>query len=181
MTITTLRFTMRGMMIAVAIAAIGCASVPFLLVDPVSTLVVAALIAAIPAVALRGRNKAILAGALSLACLAGLAATVDESLSLWRDAGLHRRLANRHALRRDIISNNFSYVDRLCKAASGPALDRYKDIQGQMVIFSEHDARMFARYDRAARRPWVRVEPEPEPERPPPSSLDGLFILQNVR
>jgi hypothetical protein len=165
------------MMISVAIAALGCAAVPLLLVDPVSTLVVAAVAAAIPAAALRGRNRTVLAGALSLACLATLAAGVRESRSLWRDATLYRQLASSHANRRATIIGNFSYLDRQYKAASGSIQDQYKDIKRQMVAFSEYDARMYARYDRAARRPWVHVEPEPEPRRPQPSAFDPLFVL----
>jgi hypothetical protein len=164
------------MMISVAIAALGCAAVPFLVVDPVSTLVVAAAVAAIPAVVLRGRNKTALAAALSLAGLAALAATVQESRTLWRDATLYRRRANAHANRRDMIHHNFAYLDHQYKAANGPLLDQHDSIKRQMIAFSEYDARMFAKYDRAARRPWVEVEPEPEPEKPPPSSFDTLFF-----
>src|SRR4051794_21212656 len=120
MPLPPLRFTVRSMMISVAIAAIGCAAVPFLLVDPVSTLIVAAVAAAIPAIAIRGRNRAILIGALSLAFLATLAATVQESRTLWRDATLYRRIAEAHANRRTIIMSNFAYLDRLYATASGP-------------------------------------------------------------
>ena len=177
MTLPSPRLTVRRMMVVVAMAAFGCAAVPFLLVDPVSTLIVAALAAAIPAVALRGRNKAILVGALSLAGIAVLAATFQESRSLWRDASLYRQLANKHANRRETIIRNFSYLDRLSKTAGGSTLDQYKDIEKRMVSFSEYDAKMMARYDRAARRPWIRVEPESEPEPPQPSAFDTLFNL----
>jgi hypothetical protein len=165
------------MMISVAVAALGCAAVPFLVVDPVSTLVVAAAAAAIPAVILRGRHKPILIGAVSLACLATLAASVQESRTLWRDATLYRQLANRHANRRQVILGNFSYLDRQYRTATGATLDHYKDIRRQMLAFAEHDAKMSERYDRAARRPWTRVEPEPEPRPPQPSAFDSLFIL----
>jgi hypothetical protein len=173
------RFTVRQMMIAVAMAAIGCAAVPFLVVDPVSTLIVAALASAIAVVATRGRNKAALNAALALGGIATLAAAAQESRTLWQDSTYYRRMANRHADRRDRILDNIPYFDRQHRTVGGPALEQYQDRRRQWVSYSDYDSRMIAAYDRAARRPWLRVAPEPEPPRSP--GLDPLLILQNLR
>lgn len=173
------RFTIRQLMIAVGVAALGCASVPFLVADPVATLVVAALGSAILAVVGRGRNKVILVGALSLAGLATLVFTSREARTIWRDAALHRRTANRHADRRDRILANLPHFDRQHRTVTGPALDQYKDRRKTWVNYSEYDPRTVAKYDRAARRPWLRVEPEPEPDRDP--GFDPLLILQSLQ
>jgi hypothetical protein len=154
------RFTTANMMTVVAIVAFACAAVPFCIVNPVATLTAAALIATAFAVASRGRNKAVRVGAVSLVCCAAVAFAAQEFRSMWRNAERYRMLAKKHAIRRDTLIMTIPYYDRHPeRTRCGP----WQDERKQWLSFAEYDARLSVKYDRAARFPWLPVEPDPEP------------------
>ena len=167
MRLLRVQFTVRTMLVGVAIVAIGCASLPLLLLDPVSVLTVAALLTAILVILTRGRNRPLLIGAVSLACLAITAVSTREIRSMWQNAGLYRRLAKQHAIRHDMLVLNIPYFDKHPERAS--AFGTWEEKRKQWVAYVDYDAQMSRTYDRAARYPFLLIEPEPKPWRSPGS------------
>jgi hypothetical protein len=165
MRLPRVRFTVRTMLVGVAIVAVGCASLPFLFLDPVSVLTIAALFAAISVTLTRGRNWPLLIGAVSLACLAIMAVSTREIRSMLQKADLYRRLAKQHANRHDLLILNIPYFDKHPESAS--AFGTWEEKRKQWVGFVDYDARMSRKYDRAARYPFLSIEPEPKPWRTP--------------
>jgi hypothetical protein len=165
MRLLRVQFTVRSMLIGVAIVAIGCASLPLLLLDPVSVLTTAALLTAVLVTLSRGRNRPLLIGAVSLACLAIMAVSTREIRSMWQKAGLYRRSAKQHAIRHDLLVLNIPYFDKHPERAS--AFGAWEEKRKQWVAYVDYDARMSRTYDRAARYPFLSIEPEPKPWRSP--------------
>jgi hypothetical protein len=165
MRLLRVQFTVRTMLVGVAIVAIGCASLPLLLLDPVSVLTIAALLTAILVTLTRGRNRPLLIGAVSLACLAIMAVSTREIRSMWQKADLYRLLAKQHAIRHDLLVLNIPYFDKHPERAS--AFGTWEEKRKQWVAYVDYDARMSRTYDRAARYPFLSIEPEPKPWRSP--------------
>jgi len=152
-------------MVYVAAVAVGCAALPLLWFAPVPVLTAAALLMAIPVILTRGRNRAFVIGAVSLACLAIIALSSREIRSMWQKAELSRQLAKKHANRHDMLVQNIPYFDKHPKMSLefGPWEEKRK----QWMSFVDYDARMRQTYDRAARYPFLSVNPEPKPWRTP--------------
>jgi hypothetical protein len=153
------------MLVGVAIVAIGCASLSLLLLDPVSVLTIAALLTAILVTLTRGRNRPLLIGAVLLACLAIMGFSTREIYSMWQKANLYRRLAKQHAIRHDLLVLNIPYFDKHPQRAS--AFGTWEEKRKQWVAYVDYDARMSHTYDRAARYPFLSIEPESKPWRSP--------------
>ena len=160
-----MRLSLRQWIVVLAIVAIGCASLPLLLLDPVSVLTIAALLAAILMTLTRGRNRPLVVGAVSLVCLAIMAVSTREIRSMWQKAGLYRRSAKQHAIRHDLLVLNIPYFDKHPERAS--AFGAWEEKRKQWVAYVDYDARMSRTYDRAARYPFLSIEPEPKPWRSP--------------
>jgi hypothetical protein len=165
MRLPRVHFTLQTMMVGVAAIAVGCAALPFLFIAPIPFLTAAALLAAVPLVLTRGRNRPLLIGAVSLACLAIMAASTREFLSMWRKAALYRQLATKHAIRHDLLVLNIPYFDRYPEKSV--TSETWDEKRKQWTSFIDYDARMSQVYDRAARYPFLTVDPEPRPWRNP--------------
>ena len=107
-----IRFTLQTMMLGVAAVAVGCAALPLVFIAPIPCLTAAALLAAIPAILTRGRNRPLLIGAISMGCLAMMAASAREILSMRQKAIHYRQLATKHAIRHDMLVLNIPYFDK---------------------------------------------------------------------
>jgi hypothetical protein len=165
MRLPQVRFTLRTMMISVAAVAVGCAALPFLFLAPVSVLTAAALFAAVPLILTRGRNRTLLIGAISLGCLAIMAASASEIFSMWQKATHYRQLATKHAIRHDLLVVNIPYFDK--HPGKSPTIEPWEEKRRQWMNFVDYDARMSQKYDRAARYPVLSVDPDPRPWRTP--------------
>jgi hypothetical protein len=159
------------MMVYVAAIAVGCTALPILRIAPVPVLTAAALFMVIPVIHTRGRNRHFLIGAVSLACLAIIAVSTCEIRSMWQKAELYRHLAKKHANRHDMLAQNIPYFDKHPEMALdvGPWEEKRK----QWMRFVDYDALMSQKYDRAARYPFLTVDPQPKPWRSP--GLDPLL------
>lgn len=168
------QITMRQMIAVVAMTAVGCAALPYVLLTPVHFFYLAALITAIAAAVTRGRYRRIfIRSAISLACLALLAAAAREAHTMWRDAEMYRRLAKTHARHHDLLIANIPYFDKHPDKLAGSV--PWESKRRQWVRYLDYDARLSLKYDRAARYPWLGVEPEPHPEPWQSSGYDPLF------
>ena len=159
------RFTLQTMMVGVAAVAVACAALPFLLIAPIPFMTAAALLASIPVILTRGRNRPLLIGAVLLAFLALMAASTHEIRFMWQKAALYRQLANKHASRHDLLVLNIPYFDK--HPEKSPTFEPWEEKRKQWMSFVDYDARMSQVYDRAANLPFLTVDAEPKPSRNP--------------
>ena len=172
------QITMRQMFAVVAMTAVACAALPYVLIAPVQSLSIAALMTAIAAAPSRGRYRRIfLSSAISLACLALLAAAAREIHAMWWDAATYRRLADKHANHHLLLITSIPYFDKHPDKIGGPALWEAK--RRQWLMYAEYDARLSLNNDRAARYPWLGVKPAPHPEPWQPPEYDPLSSKGN--
>jgi hypothetical protein len=154
------RVSIAAMMGLVALAAIACAAIPYLRVDPVCTLTAAALTALIPIVITRGRDRRLIAAAMSLAFAAALVAAAKESYSIWQRAASYRRLSQYHATLGTTERRLIRYFDQYPGAFRGRK--RWQDERPRWMSLAEYEDQLRSKYDRAARRPWLPVGPDPD-------------------
>ena len=174
MRVPRVRISVRWMMALVAIIAVACAAVPILVLVPVYSLTIAALTTAIPAVFARGPNRRLFVRWSSfLVCLAVLAVAARGSYTMWHDAAMYRRLAQKHANHHALFVTNIPYFDKHPERLRGSVPWEVK--RRQWVRYAAYDARLSKKYERAARFPWLGVEPGPHPEPWRPVGYDPLW------
>ena len=163
MRLPDLRFTFRTMMVYVAAVAVGArlaAAICFRSRSP--WLTAAALFMAIPVILTRGRNRAFL---FSGPCRWRAWRLLRSPLVRSVRCGRRRNSIGsspRSMPTATICSSKTSPIStstRRCHYPFGPWEEKRK----QWMSFVDDDARMSQKYNRAARYPFLSVDPEPEP------------------
>jgi hypothetical protein len=153
------RLTMLRMMVATAILAVLCASLPYPFADPIATLTSAVLVASILVVPGRHQDPRLFKGVLLLAIITVLTVVGWESYSLWQNAARYRRLHLHHTWCESVCEQRIRSFDKDPREAGSKAhwaIERRRSLQ-----WVEYHGQLRQIYDYAARHPWLPVEPDP--------------------
>jgi hypothetical protein len=146
-------------MVAVALAAICCATAPYLVLSPVATLSAATLVLTILAVARRGHDRLLIVGAVTLALITGSAAAIGEGIDLYRRCRLYSRLSAHYAYLESFTEEQVQYYDNYPQSFGGKTA--WSKRRGEFVSAVYDYKYLKNKYLKLSRRPWSNnYEPE---------------------
>jgi hypothetical protein len=159
MRVPRVRFTTWRMMVATAVLAVLCSSLPYPFAAPLTTLTTVVLVVLIFAIPTRREDPKLFKGVLLLVLITALAAVAQQSYSLWLHASSYRRLSLHHARCEMTCRQQIQSLDKDPGRVGGG--DRWASQRPRWLQWSEYHGHLKLSYDHAARNPWLSVEPDP--------------------